>query len=177
MLSFLEENCLVFDSEEENKFEYTKIHQAFKELFEKLFAEMMKDLGITEGDFVKACEAAYEKPETKPIVEQMIAVDDFVEFKRQMVKRNQQLNEQAMKLLAKTGKRKEETVPAAENAKLEEDELAAAIKESLQLEEKRKLQEEEEKKQLEEAIKLSMEEQVFTLFYPQALETKQKNVG
>ncbi len=28
MLSFIEENCLVFDLDEVNKFEYTKIHEA-----------------------------------------------------------------------------------------------------------------------------------------------------
>ena len=164
MLSFIEENCLIFDSEEENKFEYTKIHQAFKDLFEKLFAEMIKDIGISEEDFVKSCEVAYGRPETKPLVDQMLAVDDFVAFKAQMSKRNKELHEHALELLTKSGKRKEEKVPAAVNAKLEEEELVAAIKESLKLEESRKAREEEEQKQVEEAIKLSMAEQVMIIF-------------
>jgi len=164
MLSFLEDNCLIFDTEDENKFEYTKVHQAFKDLFEKLFAEMIKDLGITEADFVKACENAYGRPESRPIVEQMIAVDDFESFKKQMVKRNQDLNEYALRLLSKQKERKEDKkISSAEQAKLEEEELAAAIKESLTLEENRKKMEDEEQKMLNEAIKLSMQEQVFLI--------------
>jgi len=27
MMSFMEENCLIFDEEDENKFEYTKVHK------------------------------------------------------------------------------------------------------------------------------------------------------
>ena len=32
LLDFIEENCLLFEDTEENKFEYTKIHKSFMEL-------------------------------------------------------------------------------------------------------------------------------------------------
>ena len=36
IMSFLDEYCIVFDNEEENKLEYTKIHGDFKKLVEEL---------------------------------------------------------------------------------------------------------------------------------------------
>jgi len=68
-------------------------------LFDRLFADMIKDLGITEEAFVKACEAARSHPEGRKVVEQMISADDFVSFKKLMLARNKELNEQAMKYL------------------------------------------------------------------------------
>jgi len=108
MLTFIEENCLVFDNEDENKFEYTKLHNVFliyclfyqkefKNLFEKLFGELLTDLGITEEQFVKACEDADKKEENKKYITQILSVDDFLTFKSMMHKRNIELNEQAMK--------------------------------------------------------------------------------
>ncbi len=58
---------------------------------------MIKDLGITEEMFAKACEVAYTRPDSRRLVEQLISVDDFVTFKKLMLKRNKELNEQAMK--------------------------------------------------------------------------------
>lgn len=108
MLSFIEENCLVFDPEDENKFEYTKIHkvnsapfhrQDYKKLFETLFEELIKDLGITEEQFVEACEQANKNDENKKIINQLLSVDDFMAFKHLMLQRNKELNDQATKLV------------------------------------------------------------------------------
>ncbi len=68
-------------------------------MFEKLFGELLKDLGITEEQFVKACEDADKKEENKKYVDQILSVDDFVTFKRMMQKRNVELNEQAFKFI------------------------------------------------------------------------------
>ena len=46
-----------------------------------------------------SCEKASGNPLHKKIVDQITAVDNFVAFKRLMVKRNTELNEQAIKLL------------------------------------------------------------------------------
>jgi hypothetical protein len=41
---------------------------------------------------MEACEKANEKPIHKKIVDQIIAVDNFVAFKKLMIKRNTELN-------------------------------------------------------------------------------------
>ena len=46
-MSFIDEHCIVFDSEEENKLEYTQIHALFKKLVEGLLEELMAELGVT----------------------------------------------------------------------------------------------------------------------------------
>lgn len=47
-MSFLDEYCIVFDNEEENKLEYTKIHGDFKKLVEELIGELIAELGVTQ---------------------------------------------------------------------------------------------------------------------------------
>lgn len=46
-MSFLDENCLIFDTEDENKFEYTGIHNQFKKIVDDLLSELMAELGVT----------------------------------------------------------------------------------------------------------------------------------
>ena len=60
----------------------------------------MTELGVTEEQFTSACEKASINPLHKKIVDQITAVDNFIAFKRLMVKRNTELNEQAIKLLS-----------------------------------------------------------------------------
>ena len=62
-----------------------------------------------------ACEKAEKNPVHKKIVDQIVAVDNFVAFKRLMCKRNAELNQQAMKLIEKQA-----TKAKAEKAKREE---------------------------------------------------------
>lgn len=45
---------------------------------------------------MEACEMASAKPLHKKIVDQITAVDNFIAFKKLMIKRNQELNEQAL---------------------------------------------------------------------------------
>lgn len=54
---------------------------------------------MTQEIFLKACENAEKNPIHKKIVNQIIAVDDFVAFKRLMCKRNAELNKQALAML------------------------------------------------------------------------------
>ena len=61
----------------------------------------MKELGVTNEQFVEACERAEQNPIHKKIVDQIMAVDNFLAFKKLMVKRNQELNKQAMELYEK----------------------------------------------------------------------------
>ncbi len=60
VMSFLDEYCISFDNEEENKLEFTAIHnvsytlskyylkQNFKKMVEDLLEELMRDLGVTD---------------------------------------------------------------------------------------------------------------------------------
>ena len=97
-MSFLDENCLVFDTEEENRLEYTSIHNAFKKIVDDLLSELMAELGVTQDQFLDACTKASQNPLHKKIVDQITAVDNFIAFKKLMVKRNTELNEMALKM-------------------------------------------------------------------------------
>ncbi len=59
VMSFLDEKCIAFDVEDENKLEFTTIHNVsffytitllkeFKKLVESLLEELMADLGVTD---------------------------------------------------------------------------------------------------------------------------------
>ena len=55
ILDFVDNKCVVFDNEEENKFEYTIIHnvflnfkQEFKELVANLVDGMMQEIGMDQ---------------------------------------------------------------------------------------------------------------------------------
>lgn len=50
---------------------------------------------------MEACEKAGANPIHKRIVDQIVAVDNFMAFKKLMWKRNTELNQQAMKLMSK----------------------------------------------------------------------------
>lgn len=50
---------------------------------------------------MEACEKASSNPIHKRIVDQIVAVDNFMAFKKLMWKRNTELNQQAMKMMMK----------------------------------------------------------------------------
>ena len=60
------------------------------------------DFGIPVETFVTACELASQRVH-KSIVNQLLAVENFVVFKKMMIARNKQLNEEAMKQLKESG--------------------------------------------------------------------------
>lgn len=51
--TFIENNCIVFDTEEEHKLEYTIIHAKYKELIESLLENFLADLEISPTQFSK----------------------------------------------------------------------------------------------------------------------------
>ena len=63
-------------------------------MVEGLLEELMRELGVTDEQFVQACEKAAKNPIHKKIVDQIMAVDNFTAFKRLMIKRNTELNQQ-----------------------------------------------------------------------------------
>ena len=92
IMSFLDEYCIIFDNEDENKLEYTPIHNQFKNTVEELIGCLLAELGVTQEQFLEACEKATKNPIHKKIVDQIVAVDNFVAFKKLMCKRNAELN-------------------------------------------------------------------------------------
>lgn len=46
-MSYIDEHCIIFDTEDENKLEYTQIHNKFKKLVEELIGELLAELEVT----------------------------------------------------------------------------------------------------------------------------------
>ena len=90
--------------------------QDFKKTVEDLLQELMTELGISDEQFVAACQKAEANPIHKKIVDQIMAVDSFLAFKRLMVKRNNELNKQAMELYEKATAGKNGTTGGATTA-------------------------------------------------------------
>ena len=82
----------------------------------------MKELGVTNEQFLAACERAEQNPIHKKIVDQIVAVDNFLAFKKLMVKRNQYMNQQAIELFEKMKQKQlEKPTPGAEKAEESKD--------------------------------------------------------
>lgn len=94
---FIEEKCSIFDlaGTEENKLEYTIVHNEFKEIVESLLVAHLLDVDITPDQFAGACEAsilaaqsgAQADSKLDAIVSQIVSVGDFGVFKQMMTSR------------------------------------------------------------------------------------------
>ena len=58
-------------------------------------------MGITREQFFAALETSDANPVHHRITQQILSVDDFMSFKRMMIKKNMQINEIAMKEMMK----------------------------------------------------------------------------
>lgn len=95
--------------------------------------DFVDNMGITLDSFVSACELASSKVH-KAIVNQILAVDNFVIFKKMMVARNKQLNLQALRQMQETMAKPEENEEEEEDEEDDEEaQLALAIEESNRL--------------------------------------------
>ncbi|CAK0797161.1 unnamed protein product, partial [Prorocentrum cordatum] len=52
---FIDDHCAIFEDVEENKLEYTSVHNRFKELIDSLLAAHLCELQITEEQFAEFC--------------------------------------------------------------------------------------------------------------------------
>lgn len=66
-MSYIDEHCVVFDSEDENKLEYTPIHKNFKKLVDDLLEGLLAELGVPPETFFEACSKAGSHPQHKKI--------------------------------------------------------------------------------------------------------------
>jgi hypothetical protein len=148
LMSFIDENCIIFDTEEENKFEFTVIHQRYSELVDSLITEHLQELGVSAELFAEMLERSQEDKLSTFIQKRLLAMDDFQLFKKMMVKRNMDLEGQALRAIESLRQQEvqpEEEPPALPVAEQSEGENIDA-------------DDEEEQRMLQEALKLSAQE-------------------
>ena len=106
--------------------------QKFRKLVDSMLEKFTKDLGIESDVFLTACGAASQRVHIS-IVKQLLAVESFLLFKKMMITRNKQLNEEAIKEMKDDGQaddfNEEEAAQEREKAELEQ-----AIAESMAFE-------------------------------------------
>ena len=117
-MGFIDNNCAIFVNDDENKFEYSEIHRAFVNEIEALIDAQLVKIGISNDLFVAACQLARQNREINreaqfsihlttmvmlfiQVYEQLVAMDDFLTFKKLMVKRNVELGYEALQALHK----------------------------------------------------------------------------
>ncbi len=93
VMTFIDDHCIVFDSEEENKFAYTEIHGQFCQLVDNLLSQHLAEIGVSAEDFVQACEIArHSRAINSIVIDQIMSIDDYLTFKKMMVKRNMEVS-------------------------------------------------------------------------------------
>lgn len=134
VMGMIDEHCVFFDNEEENKFIHTDIHNGFIEKVDSLLTAHLDEVCVSPEQFCAACETSRDSRDiNSEVFKQIMAMDDFLTFKKLMVKRNMELElEAARELQQQPGK----AIIAPEN----EDEANAmfemALKESAEMSER-----------------------------------------
>ena len=70
-------------------------------IVDDLLCELIAEMDITREQFFAALEQSSNNQNHYRITQQILSVDDFMSFKRMMIKKNVQINEIAMKELMK----------------------------------------------------------------------------
>ncbi|KAL0583491.1 hypothetical protein ABG067_006609 [Albugo candida] len=97
LMCFIDENCAVFDTSEENKLVYTELFQQYREILENILCTSLAEIGISVSDFADVCERCSRRNElSHAVVNQILSMDDFLIFKKLMVKRNLELELEAI---------------------------------------------------------------------------------
>ena len=87
-------------ADDENKFCYSDLHAEFKEVVERHLTSKLAEFGIGEEVFYEACASNRFKSDiNKSVYDQMVAMDDFLTFKKLMVRRNMELELEAVRAL------------------------------------------------------------------------------
>jgi hypothetical protein len=92
--NFMDDNCLVFGSDEEHELTHD-IFNAYRDMVDSLIERFLSDLGTTKHEFVKLCAEFTTTDVGQGVLEQLLAVDDFVSFKQMMVQRNLEIEAEA----------------------------------------------------------------------------------
>lgn len=128
VMDFVDEKCSVFDNEDENKLVYSEIHIEFKDHVEAVLTSNLENLGLTSEIFFQACVSGRNSRNVnKAVYDKVIAMDDFLTFKKIMVKRNTELELELMK--AYRNMPNHDSASGVEEDE-EDEELQAALRES-----------------------------------------------
>ncbi|RLN46699.1 hypothetical protein BBJ28_00019354 [Nothophytophthora sp. Chile5] len=149
VMCFIDDNCASFDTGEENKFVYTELHEQFRDVVETVLGSHLAEMGLAAADFAAICERQRDDERaaggsvsdgvSADVVNQILAMDDFLSFKKLMVKRNLELELEAIKEL------REEVAEDEHDLEAQFMELSVLYK-----------QEEMEQAELEAALAMSM---------------------
>lgn len=85
---FIDENCGEFEEGEENKFEYTEIHNRFKALVDGQLERLLEEVGVSGDQLMAVVQKGLKHKKHSRFFEQIIIIDNFVAIKGLMLKRN-----------------------------------------------------------------------------------------
>lgn len=116
----------------------------------EILSSLMSELNLSKDKFNKHVQSGLANPMHFSAFNQIKLMEDYLLFKKMMIRRNHQLNDE----IAKQLKEKYDNDPS----KKEDFDLEKAIKESLEFQKQNSLKEEQEKQDLENVLKLSKAE-------------------
>lgn len=102
---FMDENCNIFEDEDENKLEYTECHNEYRLLVTDLFTAHLMEVSVTleQFDWFLTHGLAQHQQLHRSLVEQLLCADDFLTFKAMMSKHNAELDRHALMALGSGG--------------------------------------------------------------------------
>lgn len=172
---FVDERCIIFEDEEENKLEYTECHNEYKELIDSSFAAHLLEIDVTGEQFEQFCQRGLSTNPTlhRVLVEQILSADDFLIFKAMMTKRNADLYREAQRRVDaghteddfyETMIEEEEDLglagvgsAVADEWKMYEEQLFQALDESQKADDQLARERQKEEEEMERAIALSLQ--------------------
>jgi len=99
VLSFVDENCLVFDKEEESRHCHHDVWKQFNLMVEDLLAKYVDALGLTLPQVMSALSGGGKTVVVDNIMKYTRCCDDFLEFKKMMYSRNVELEREALAII------------------------------------------------------------------------------
>lgn len=76
--SFIDENCIIFNREEEHKFSYSQVHEDFRQLIDRLLEQHLEDMGVSQEQFLECIQSDKYPDLHKVVMEYILAMDDFM---------------------------------------------------------------------------------------------------
>lgn len=104
--TFIENNCVIFDTEEEHKLEYTLIHHKFKELTEALLEGFLLDFDIEPSAFAEVMKTDFEvdpgrisSDNLRWATTTLAAAEDYLLFRNMMTERSLELEAEVLRVV------------------------------------------------------------------------------
>ena len=171
--SFVDANCLHFDTGAEHQLLHTEIHHSYTALCEALLASHMEAVGLSQSAFVAVCQSGLQSDQAgvQRAIGEVLLLDEYPLFHARMVQRNIELDAQVLAecLTAQNQQKNAEkqrdrqrgaqhSVGRRQQAEQAEDDeaLRMAIEMSLMEEDSGRKEREREAAEIEYAIQLSL---------------------